>query len=92
MVLQISRQSIEACVSYSNFKKCCEKKKKEKKKYEENKTNSKGTYLGKGLVDSAQIWNWRCPTLRKLAQKKLCVSIQGVLNYRCIKMAFSLLL
>ena len=27
MVLQISRKSIKACASYSNFKRCCEKKK-----------------------------------------------------------------
>ena len=32
MVLQISRQSIKACASYSDFKKCCKKKKKNMKK------------------------------------------------------------
>jgi len=48
--------------------------KEEEEKYEENKTNFEGAYLGNGLVDSAQIWNWRCPTPRKLAQKILCVS------------------
>ena len=31
-MIQISGQSIKACVSYSNFKKCCEKKKKNTKK------------------------------------------------------------
>ena len=30
-MLQISRQSIMACTSYSDFKKCCEKKKNKKK-------------------------------------------------------------
>ena len=45
-----------------------------------------------GLVDFAQIWNWRCPTLRTLTPKILCVSVWGVLSYRCVKMAFSLLL
>ena len=62
-MLQISRQSIKARTSYSNFKKCCRKK-----KYKENKTNFEGAYLGNGLVDSAQIWNWRCPTPRKLTE------------------------
>jgi len=38
-------------------------------KYEENKTNFEGAYLGNGLADSAQIWNWRCPTPRELTQK-----------------------
>jgi len=61
-------------------------------KYEENKTNFEGAYLGKGLVDSAQIWNWKCPTPKKCAQKIWCVSAQGVLSYRCVKTAFSLLL
>jgi len=61
-------------------------------KYEENKTNFEGTYLGNSLADSAQIWNWRCPTLRELTQKISCVSVQGVLSYRCTKTVFSLLL
>jgi len=39
--------------------------KEEKEKYEENKTNFEGAYLGNSLVDSAQIWNWRCPILSK---------------------------
>ena len=52
---------------------------KEKEKYEENKT-------------LPQIWNWRCSILRKLTQKKLCVSVKEVSSYRCVKMAFSLLL
>ena len=30
-MLQISKQSIKACASYSNFKKCCEKRKNKKK-------------------------------------------------------------
>jgi len=65
---------------------------KEEEKYKENKTDFEGAYLRNGLVDSAQIWNWRCPTPRKFAQKILCVSAQGVSSYRCVKMAFSLLL
>jgi len=69
-----------------------EEKEEGKEKYEENKMNFEGGYLGNGLVDSAQIWNWRCPTLRKFAQKILCVSVQGVSSYRCVKTAFSLLL
>ena len=32
IVLQIPGQSIKACVSYSDFKKCCKKKKKKKEK------------------------------------------------------------
>ena len=66
--------------------------KKGEEKYEENKTNFEGAYLRKGLVDSAQIWNWRCPTLRELTEKILCFSVKGVLSYRCVKTAFSLLL
>jgi len=65
------------------------KEEEKEEKYKENKTNFEG---GNGLVDSAQIWNWRCPTLRKFAQKILCVSAQGVSSYRCMKTAFSLLL
>jgi len=53
-----------------------------KEKYEENKTNFEGAYLEKGLADSAQIRNWRCPTLREFAKKNLCVSVQGVTSYR----------
>jgi len=61
-------------------------------KYEENKMNFEGAYLGNGLADSAQIWNWRCPTLKEFTQKISCVSVQGVLSYGCVKTAFSLLL
>ena len=63
MVVQISRQSNKARTSYSDLKSEGEEK------YKENKTNFEGAYLGNGLVDSAQIWNWRCPTPRKCAQK-----------------------
>jgi len=62
---------------------------KEEEKYKENKTNFEGAYLENSLVDLAQIWNWRCPTPRKFAQKILCVYAP---SYRCVKMAFSLLL
>jgi len=65
---------------------------KEEEKYEENKMNFEGAYLGNGLVDSAQIWNWRCPTPKKFAQKILCVSAQGDSSYRFVKTVFSLLL
>jgi len=60
--------------SYSDFKKCFKKEVGEEK-YEENKVNVEGTYPGNGLADSAQIWNWRCPTTRKLTHKILCVSV-----------------
>jgi len=68
------------------------RKEEGEEKYKENKTNFEGAYLRNGLVDSAQIWNWRCPTPWKFAQEILCVSAQGVLSYRCVKTAFSLLL
>jgi len=68
-VVQISRQSNKARASYSDLKGVA---KRRRKKFKENKMDFEGAYLGKGLVDSAQIWNWRCPTPRKLAQK-LCV-------------------
>ena len=61
-------------------------------KYEENKTNFEGAYLGNGLADLAQIWNWGCPTPKEFTQKILCVSVQVVLSYKCVKTAFSLLL
>jgi len=68
-------------------------RKEEKEGEEKYKGNNfEGTYLRNGLVDSAQIWNWRCPTPREFTQKILCVSVQGVLSYRCVKTAFSLLL
>jgi len=67
-------------------------RKEGEEKYEENKTNFEGAYLGNSLVNSAQIWNWRCPTPKKFAQKILCVSAQGVLSYKCVKTAFSVLL
>ena len=55
--------------------KVLQKEEKEgEEKYEEDKTNFEGAYLGNGLVDSAQIQNWRFPTLRKFAKKILCVS------------------
>jgi len=69
-----------------------EEKEEREEKYEENKTNFEGAYLGSSLVHSAQIWKWRCPTPRKFAQKILCVSVQEVSSYKCVKMAFSLLL
>jgi len=53
-------------------------------KYEEIKMNFEGAYLGNSLMDSAQIWNQRCPTSTEFTQKNLCVSVQGVLNYRCV--------
>ena len=90
-MLQISRQSIKALASYSNFKKCCKRSKKGEEKYEENKTSFEGAYLKNSLANSAQIWNWWCLTLRKFTQKILCASVQGVSSYSCMKMAFSLL-
>jgi len=48
-----------------------EEKEEGEKKYEKNlksKTNFEGAYLGNGLADSAEIWNWRCPTLTKFTQ------------------------
>ena len=60
-------------MSYSDFKML-----QKEEKYEENKTNFEGAYLENGLVNSAQICNWRCPAPRKFAQKILCVSAQGV--------------
>ena len=36
-------------MSYSDFKKCCERRRR--RKYEENKTNFEGAYLGNGLAD-----------------------------------------
>jgi len=62
--------------------------KEREEKYEENKTNFEGKYLGTTLADSAQIWNWRCPTPNEFTQKILCVSVQGVLSYRCMKQCF----
>ena len=50
-----------------------EEKKEGEEKYEENETNFEGAYLRKGLVDSAQIWNWRCPTPSELANRKFFV-------------------
>jgi len=45
------------------------------KKNAKNETKIEGAYLGNGLADLAQFWNWRCPTLREFAQKILCVSV-----------------
>jgi len=69
-----------------------EKKKKEKEKYKKIKTNFEGAYVGNSLTDSAQIWNWKCSTPRDFTQKISCVFVEGVLSYRCVKTAFSLLL
>ena len=30
--------------------------------------NFEGAYLGNSLVNSAQIWNWKCPTPREFTQ------------------------
>jgi len=49
-----------------------EKEEEGEEKYEENKTNFEGAYLGNGMVDSAQIWNWRCPSRGNL-HRKFCV-------------------
>jgi len=46
-VLQILRQSIQARVSYSDFKKCCEKKKKEKKNMKKIRRTLKAHISGK---------------------------------------------
>jgi len=58
MLLQISKQSIEACVSYSDSKKCCEKK------------SFEGTYLGNGLVDSAPILELEVPHPEEICIEK----------------------
>ena len=58
------KESINACASYSDLKKCYKKR-----KYKENKTNFGGTYLWIGLVDLAQNQNSGCPILREFAQK-----------------------
>ena len=65
---------------------------KEEEKYKENKTNFEGAYLGNSSVDSVLIWNWKYPTPREFLQKISCVSVQGLLSYRRVKPAFSLLL
>ena len=46
-MLQISRQSIQARASYSDFKKCCEKKKKEKKNTKKIRRTLKAHISGK---------------------------------------------
>ena len=62
---------------------------KREEKYKENKVNFEGAYLRNGLVDLAQIWNWRCLTPREVTQKFLYVFVQGVLSYRCMKTVFT---
>ena len=76
-MLQISKLSIKAHASYSNSKKVFRKEEWYKRKCKEK---FEGAYLGNGLADSAQIWNWRCPTLRKVSQKHMYVSVKGVLS------------
>jgi len=53
------------------------------------KTNFEGVYLHDGWEDSSQIWNERCPTSREHPQQKWFISVQALLSYRCVKMAFS---
>ena len=50
--------------------------------------NFEGAYLKNGLADSTQIRNWQCPTPKKVVHKILRASVQGVLSYRCVKMAY----
>jgi len=52
--------------------------------------NAEDAYLRNGLADLAQIWNWSARTPRESAQNKI-VFVQGVLSYRSMKMALSLL-
>ena len=52
--------------------------------------NAEDAYLRNGLADLAHIWNWSARTPRESAQNKI-VFVQGVLSYRSMKMAFSLL-
>ena len=67
-MLQISRQSIKACVSYSDFKVL-----QKEEKYEENKTNFEGTYLGSGLVDSTLKFGIRSALPRGNLHRKIHV-------------------
>jgi len=84
IALQISSKQAQVIVILKSVAK--------RRKCKENKMNFEGAYLRNGLADSAQICNWRCPTLREFTQKISCVSVQGVSSYRYMKMAVSLFL
>jgi len=56
------------------FKKNVAKRRKKKEKKNKKKIRA---YLRNGLVDSAQIWNWRCPTPRQFTQKNFVCFCSG---------------
>ena len=65
------------------------KQKEAEEEYEEHKTNFDSAYLCDGRVDLTKIWNEMCPIPKDFPQQKWCSSIQALLSYRCMKMAFS---
>ena len=90
-LLLVLSQLSKACTSYCNFSKVCEQKlfKKIKKKYKENKMNFEDAYLSDGSVDSAPIWNRRCPTPRECLQQNWLISVQALWSNNCVKTTFS---
>ena len=48
-----------------------------------------GTYLSDSWADSIQIWNRKSPTLREFPQQNVLIFVQELLNYECMKTAFS---
>jgi len=69
IVLQISRQSIKACMNFKVLQK--------EEKYEENETNFEVAYLSNSLTDSTHIWNRKCHTPSKFTQKNFMCFCSG---------------
>jgi len=86
-----SNSARQACVSYSNFKKCCKKKKKKEKK-----KNTKKIRLALKVHILETAWQIQLKfgiggaPPRRNSHRKFCVfsSVQGVSSYRCVKRCF----
>ena len=65
------------------------KEAEDEEKCKENMTNFEGTCLSDGWVDSTQIWNRRCPTLREFLQQTWLIFVWTLLSYECMKTMFS---
>ena len=83
-------QSIETHKSYYNFSKLCERNLhtyvgRLRRKQEESKTNFVDAYLSGFKSNMEQ----EVPTMREFLQQNWLISIQALLSYKCVKMAFS---
>ena len=92
VVLQISRKSNKARVSYIDFKKCYEKMEKEKKNAKKIRRTVMVHISGMARQIQLKFEIGGSPPQGNLYKKISFVSVKGESSYICVKMAFSLFL